>query len=89
MDMVFNIKKTFGLDSRKLFVIGGVPEFGDLNAGSKIVSKELKLNMPIHSIEAINSSDNECLIGIAVIYESTYELELLKKLKEGDSIFVE
>ena len=87
--MKFNIKKTFVLKYKKLFVIAGNFESDDLTSRRKVINKEMGIDKPIASIEIVNVSNEESFIGLTISFATREELFLLKTLKEGDYVFVE
>nr|WP_157247371.1 hypothetical protein [Pedobacter panaciterrae] len=86
--MKFNIKNTFAISYKKLFVLVGNPEAGDLSKGKKIFIEELKLDLPIHSIETVDLLSKESLMGITVGCKTQEEFAILSTLKEGDYVVI-
>ncbi|MNR16355.1 hypothetical protein D3C85_1329550 [compost metagenome] len=84
------IAKTLILSYRKLFIlIIDNKGFKAPDKNKRVSNAELKIDMPIHSIEIVNLSNEKSVIGITINYQDQDQLDLLESLKAGDQIYID
>ena len=78
--MEVNIKQTFKLNSKNLFVIVVDADYNDLINKKRVFDKERNVSRLIHSIEFVNLFNTKSLPGITISYVTKKELDLLEAL---------
>ncbi len=80
--MNINVKKTFRITGRNLFVIVTYADFYSLMGLKNVFDKQQKVSFPIFSVEWVNQS-NLSMPGITVKYETDADLIFLEELAEN------
>lgn len=87
MNAVFSITQTFQLTARKVFVVAGVLESGQIDKGMFLVDLSNNIRIKISSIEMI-AKNREELIGLLFTDLSEEHLRYFKELKEDDWVII-
>ena len=80
--MNINIKNTFKITSRQLFVIVTDADYNDLISIKYVFDQQRKISFPVFSIELVNLS-NLSMPGIVLKYERDEDLMLLEKIAKN------
>jgi len=84
----FQVKQSFAIERRHVFVLVGTPVEGAVTAGMQAVvrvSDALSLTIPIHGIETVRRGGAES-VALTSRYTGPEELELLRGLDLGGSL---